>query len=368
MLPDVSKRRKLFGYNLKDYDSKKLKEILELKNNDGITTPNCVRIVRGINEFLDESKYLIVQASAIFYFLKDLDEGKLDGSHSEVIRVYAENIDPGLLDTSLHNVMKIMQSLAAQRRFFRAVKDVIKVNRINKDWENLLDKQLEALNNRIMRLREISIPANLDYTPMGAYSAYLAMSGVTVYDDIRTFVENSWAVYEDTDAIIGPYKDHVVEILCSVDDCIVEDLLKKAREGVAIRNRRLELIKQSVEQSKAAELDKAAEDAREIVFGLCSNAGRTFRRERANSLMTRARKCSSVWVVAAGRAKPFKTGYLNYISTSGRASITTVMSARIFDTEESARKAAEVFRSQNDFQFAEVAEVDLYSYNFDPYH
>lgn len=361
MLPDVSKRRMLYGYALKDYDSKKLKSILDWECNDGVTTDNCVFIVKRMNEYLENSRYLTVEMSAIFLFLKDLLDSKYADSECEIISLYNENASNGLLGSAVKNMMKIIKSVAAQRNLIKKVKRVIKVNRISYDWDGLLNRTLDDMERRINYLKTIIIPANMENTPMDAYVNYLKEKNIDIFDDINTFIKNNGSIYDKDDTSAEKYKEHVMRILYGLDpgtsDRFVEDIRRKSE----VLNKRIE---ESQKEKKAESMSAkivAMDECKAQVLSMCSDAGEAFRTMRKTSLEYRAKNFSEVWVVPVAAMHPRRYGYLKKAG-SNRFSISSVMNGTIFNTEEEAKKAAKLFCRGTDERVAEVAKVELYSY------
>ena len=359
MLPDVSTRRKLSGYAKADYDNRQIHAAINLKVHDGKTTENCVRIVRRMNQYLDDSRYLVIEASAIFYFMKGLLEGDFQDSDSEIIKLYEQNIDRDLLGSSMKNVMKVIKSVASQRRLTKSVKDVIKKNRINRDWEELLIKFLDDLESRLKYVQDIVIPGNVQNTPMGAYMDYLSRNGISIFEDIALYVDNSGRFYDD-DKSVEVYKDHVMQILCNLDGEATEMLLEKARSGMAYRQAKVEKIRADIAEQKQAAFAVGMEECRSMVLSLCSSAGSTFRRMRITSLLYYSKRCADVWVIAAAIVKPRRSGYLKKCG-SGRFSVSCIADASFWETEESAKKAAAIF-CEKEGRVAEVSKVELYAY------
>lgn len=360
VLPDISKRRKLYGYAKSDYDNEKLHAAISLKVHDGRTSENCVRIVRRMNQYLADSRYLVVEASAIFYFMKGLLEGDFQDSDCEIIRLYDQNIDRDLLGSSMKNVMKVIKSVASQRRLTKSVKDVIKKNRINRDWEELLIKFLDDLESRLKYVQNIVIPGNVQNTPMGAYMDYLDSKGMTIFEDIALYVENSGRFFDDDDESAEVYKDHVLQILCNLDGEATEMLLEKARSGMEYRQAKIEKIRADEAEQKLAAFAAGMDECRALVLGLCSSAGSAFRRTRMTSLLYYSKRCADVWVIAAATVKPRHSGYLRK-SGKGRFYVSGVSNASIWETEEAAKEAAAIFCEQEG-HVAEVSKVELYAY------
>lgn len=363
MLPDISKRRRLWGLDRKKYDDSQLHAIIDMKNNDGCTTNNCVPIVQRMNVYLDESRGLIVEASAIFYFMLDLVKGKYAESESVVIQMYDENIDKGLLGASLKNMMRMIKSLSRQRKLCKKVKHVIKCNKLSGDWAELLNNFMDDLDKRLMYIREVPIPANLVNTPMGAYVDYLGMMGMTVSEDIRLFMNTSGDIFDNDDQSVKLYKDHVMGILCSLDGGMAQTLVDKARPGMDARRRRIENGVAADEANKAAETAASLEECRETVLSMCSAAGGKFRRMRRNGLMILAKNHADVYVVAAATVKPKRIGYLSRCG-KGKFNVSRVDRASFFKTEEEARQAVQVFQDGGENRVAEIAKIELLSYGF----
>lgn len=362
MLPDISKRRKLYGMALKDFDRRQLHAIIDPKNNDGCTTKNCVEILRRMNGYLEESRYLVIETSAVFYFMKALYEGEFQDVDSVVLRTYNDYIDRGFLGSSMRNIMRVTKSIASQRRLVKAVSKSIKINKVNKDWEELLNKFLDGLEGRIKYVSEIVVPANIKHTPMAAYMDYLERNGMDIFEDIRIFIENSGGIYDEDDKSVEIYKEHVLSILCSIDNEVAEALVEKVRTEMDVWKQRVEHRAAEREASRIMKAAAETEECRAIVLGLCSRAGKDFRTLRKRSLNYSAKRTADAWVVAAAAIKPGKrTGYLK-CSGSGKFSISKVENATIFNSQEKAVEAAMAFREAGEARIAEVAKIELYDY------
>lgn len=361
MLPDISIRRKLYGIDRKHYDERQLHAILDMKNHDNCTTNNCVGIVRRMNKYFEDSRYIVVETSTIFYCMRAMMDGEFDGADCEVLRLYEENIDRGLLASSMRNVMNVTQSIAAQRRLIKSVKPVIKKNRLNRDWEELLNTLMDDLEKRMKYVTEIVIPANVQNTPMGAYMDYLSNMGVDILEDIRLYIDNNGSIFDSDDKSVQVYKDHVLQILCNLDDEMAERLVEKARAGMEARRKRIEKIRTEEEAEKAAKTAAKMEECRAIVLQLCSIAGKTFRKMRKDSLIRYSIRNSEIWVVAAAQAKPMRTGYLRRAG-SGKFGISNAGYASFFRSQEEARNAADTFCRSGANRVAEIAKVELYAY------
>jgi hypothetical protein len=313
-----------------------------------------------MNQYLADSRYLVVEASAIFYFMNGLYEGDFQDSDCEIIRLYDQNIDKDLLGSSMKNVMKVIKSVASQRRLTKSVKDVIKKNRINRDWEELLIKFLDDLESRLKYVQDIVIPGNVQNTPMGAYMDYLDSKGITIFEDIALYVDNSGRLFDADDKSVEIYNDHVLQVLCNLDGDATEMLLEKARSGMAYRQAKVEKIRADEAEQKLAAFAVGMEECQALVLGLCSGAGSAFRRMRITSLLYYSKRCADVWVIAAATVKPRRSGYLKK-SGSGRFSVSCVVDASIWETEKAAKEAAAIF-CEKEGHVAEVSKVELYAY------
>lgn len=360
MLPDIKTRRKLWGINKRSYDNRQLHQILDIKNHDGCTTNNCVEIVRRLNDYWEESRYLVIEASTIFMCMKGMSEGEFDHADNEVLRLYSENIDKPLLISSMSNMMRVIKSLAQQRKLVWNVKKVIKKNRINQDWEDLLTEFIVDLEKRMKYVSEIVIPANVENTPMGAYMDYLSRMGIDILEDIRLYIDNNGNVFDDDDESVMIYKDHVLRILCELDREMAEALVEKARKGMESRRIRIESAKKESEAEKIAKTSAGLEECKAMVLSLCSSAGPVFRKHRTRSLYYRSKHYSDVWVVSAASVFPRRTGYLK--RSGGRFCVSNVENATIFNTQEEADSAARSFRECGPARVAEIANVELYSF------
>jgi hypothetical protein len=365
MLPDISTRERLFGLDRKNYDGRMIKKILNIKKHDGCTTRNAVGIIKRINGYLDDSRCFVIQCSVIFMFLRDMKRGDIKADGNAILEAYCDNVDGVMIGQAMNNLMRITKSVAKQRSLAKAVKPVIKQNKLSSEWASLLNDWLDGLEKRIPWLRENIIPENMSYTPLGAYANYLSGGGVDVYDDIAKFVKNDGSVFDNGDETAQAYIDHVLGILSGLG---VEDtarLLSIAQEEFDRRNKRLNRIASVKKREEAEKTRKAVDAAGEEVLCLCSAAGKKFRAERVNALKIRAKSYGDVYVVAAVR--PFVnamcSGYLTK-RTKKIWCITNVRDARIFNTQEEAQKAADEFKTQGENLFAEVAKVELAAYGY----
>ena len=363
MLPNISKRNQLFGFDRRRYDSVQLHAAINLKVHDGFTSDNAVDIIKRINGYLEESRYLVIQGSVIFMFIRDIRDGKLEAEGNMLLDAYCKNIDKAVLSQSMSNIIRVVKSIASQRRLMQSAKPFIKKNKISRDWDNLLNSTLDDLDERMKYLREIIIPENIIYTPFGAYINYLKDNrGITIYEDILNYVPNNGSLFDDDGSATALiYMQHVVEILRRIDDKKeIDKLIQSANNAFEERSKRLEKIKKDHENVMAQKYKRDAEEAKEIVLALCSVAEKDFCNERSRTLKYWAKNCTQAFVIAASRINPVKSGYL--CRDRGKWCVTNVRRAKVFTTEESALKAAEEYRAQGDNLFAEISRIDLFAH------
>ena len=105
MLPDIKKRRFLKGFDRMQYDSAQLHAVLDLKNHDGHTTKNGFAIIRRMNSYFEDSRRLIVEASVVFLFVKDLLDDNADYMDCEILQAYKNNFDKTLIGPTVKNMM-----------------------------------------------------------------------------------------------------------------------------------------------------------------------------------------------------------------------------------------------------------------------
>lgn len=362
MLPDISKIKKLYGFDKKQYENECIHKLVEWQNHDGVTSAGGAYIVRRINDYLVESRCLIVQASAIFYFMHDMVNGDLQACGSEIIDIYTQEIDKSVLGVAMRNTMSCIKSVASQRRLAISVKKNVKKNKITKDWEYLLNGFIDGLTSRLDYLKKTVIPANLESTPMGAYVIYLEHKNINLYEDISLFIENSGSIYDDDDSSVATYKDHVMDVLCNLDPETISMVLEKSKEKMEVRKRRFEKIRESVEANRREKIERETNDCKAVVLSMCSDAGKVFRRSRVRSMEYWAKKYTHVYVVPAGKIEPLRNGYLK--KSGSKWSVSNVYGANIFCTRDAAENAAAAFREQSETNMAEIAKVELHDYGF----
>ena len=360
MLQDVSRRNQLGQYDRKFYDSDQIKKMLKIEVHDGITTPNALPIVQAINGYLEDSRYLVVQCSVIFMFLKGLYKNELPCSGCALLEAYFDVVDKRVIGGHMSNMMRITKSLAAQRRLARRVKVVVKKNRISKSWEGLLWSFVDGLKDRMVYLKTGAIMENLRYTPLDAYVR--CISG-DIYHDIEKFVRNDGSVFDDDDKTAEKYEQHVIDVLRGLNENEANRLIDVSVAEFERLMTRMERLSRQKKEEDAKAFAERKENAKEEVLALCSRAEKFFVSKRNVSLRALGKKYSVVFAVATVRTNPYKAGYAQR-GEKGRWKSAKIENARIFKNIEDATRAAEEFRKQGEGCFAEVAEIDLGKYGF----
>ena len=219
MLPDVSKRKTMWGYARRSYDNAMIHKIIAVpeKNYDGGTTRNAVPIIKRMNVYLQESRYLAIKMYVLAEVFREIRNGSYQDSDTGcgIFRTYAENIPSALANRAVKNCAGVGKSISAQRRLFKMVKDVIKVNKINRDWEDLLKSQLDYVEERMDYVTRVTLMENMRGTPIEIFVKYLEKNGKTLNEDIESFIENNPGLYDDinADPAVIAYKQHIESVL-----------------------------------------------------------------------------------------------------------------------------------------------------------
>lgn len=189
MLPDISFRYKIKdGINRRNYDDRMLIKMIKLDKSefDGCTTPNAKGIVMALNEYLENSSETIFYLFTGIGFYKSISSGKYDDSEIPFLKFYA---DPLIKEHALRNehyLWNLAKSMAKQRRIARSIKRVIKSNKVNKAWEEVIYEFIKGVSDRNNYVREVVVPEHIRFTPIYMFIKSLEAEGTTVRSYVNT--------------------------------------------------------------------------------------------------------------------------------------------------------------------------------------
>lgn len=359
MLPELSKRNKIFGLARKDYESKMARGLLDVKDHDGFTNKAGAQLVRAYNKYLSEALDFTIHTSVMFMFMKAMYDKKID---NPIIQKYCDAVDNVVLGHAMSNVMRITRSVASQRKLLRGIKNTVKKNPVTPDWYEVLTDQLEQAQKRLDRLKTTIIPVNLYYTPLGVYSKRLERSSKTIFQDIDEFVGTTGMIFED-DYFTQDYFNHVLNVLQQVPaaeiDHLIIDAMQELDRRLAINSQLKEMKQKEAQDNLEAKLEQCQQE----VLALCSRAEKIFVIKRKGYLSRVKNNRNSVWVVCAIRVKQMYKGYLHYNGNGQWRVTTSPEKAKIFFSAEDAQAIADAFKDKDSNNLAEIAEIRIGVYD-----
>ena len=362
MLMDVSKRRRIRSvYDRNRYDSERLRELVSWNKHDGLTNAAGVACVRRLNEYIEESRYLLIKFWVLFMILRDIREGRYedDPGCGDLFKAYAAYLAPNV-GSAMSNVVRSAKSITAQRKLFIQVKWVLKQNKLSKDWYDLVMDQCTGLEKRIRYLSDVTLPANIQGTPLELYMQVLEQEGVSVDRDIEYYVSSDVVIFEDFtgDEQLQAYKDHVIKVLSEHNgDASMHGLYENAMTRLRTLDERRRAREAEAEAEQTASEKKMFEDGREYVFAMCSQITDDVSRMRPTSIERHKAHGTRLFFVPAAvvRNGKVRTGYLR--TDNGRPCVCRLRYARAFSDAESANGFAKDAMNANPMLYAASAEV-----------
>lgn len=358
MLPDISKRRMLNRFARNDYDSKMLKNVLRdyysAGLNDGCTTPNAKDIVMRLNEYHLHSRETIFYAFAGISFYKSIHSGAYDSSEIPFLKAYSTPDIKAYALRSERQLWTIARSLAAQRRLARLTKDMVKVNRINKDWENLLNDFLDHINERLNYVNQIVIPEHIKFTPIYLLQKELHAEGISTeeyVDSVRGLEKNEF----DHDTIRKQIEEFIAEN--TDDDQLViwqEEMMTYVR---ALVNRD-EINSRAAKEREEEERGRIKERVQSDVESMCGAASKLFKNTRRGG-NKRHKYNYTLYAVVGARISRSKTRTsAGYFHRAGGQFVLTkdFDKATIFTSEKDAEECLSAVRQNPDI-VAEIAYI-----------
>lgn len=326
MLPDISRRNRLRGYHLGEFDKKAVSDIIDHPPKaDGLTNNKGVVVVREMNEYLNESLCTLIQVSVITQLFSEADavlKGKTFG---------------------------ICHTIKQQRYIIKKMKNIMKVNKVDDNWYELIKKEMQLLNERLNRIKEISIPLLLEPTPYAVYLRCMREQEKTPFEDMEHFIHNDISIYEDmnNNEEYLAYCEHVQEIIDK--NTTEEDLIEIERARARVERRKA--YKQSVyDREKAEYVKKKRDEAEEIVMAMSSNIDKQMKKICPDRLYRIRNSRADKYVVVAARVPTSKTAKvrIGYVIKGGdRVSTTSNIRKASLMNREDAEKFAKYLTDKN---------------------
>ena len=362
MLPDISKRKKLFGYNKKDYESKKLHELLSIKEHDGVTTKQCVPVVQAINTYNERALELTYELTALFIFLLDIYNREFDENVNPIIKNYMDNYGRNIGE-SVKSVRNVFKSVARQRKFFNHVKYVVKQNKINNEWAELIINQVKQANERIDYLRKSVVQGIIEGTPLQLAEMHLKSNGsnfIQAMYSFNIFDPDELFNYKDkTPDLVVPYCNYILSIIEKEShESYSSEYMKETKHKMELRERRIR--EKEIEEEKL--FNKQMKQLEEDALSFCGYTCDLIKTERKNSLQQHADRGDSViYAIVCGRVKGHKNlGWLVFNKSANVVYVTNrVDCMSLFRSKKEADEVIEKFLADNKDKGGVALEVEI---------
>ena len=362
MLPNISKRKKLFGYNKKDYESQKLHELLAIKEHDGVTTKQCVPVVQAINTYNERALELTYELTALFIFLLDIYNREFDENVNPIIKNYMDNYGCNIGE-SIKSVRNVFKSVAKQRKFFDHVKYVVKQNKINNEWAEIIIKHVKQADERIDYLRKSVVQGIIEGTPLQLAEMHLKSNGsnfIQAMYSFNIFDPDELFNYKDkTPDLVVPYCNYILNIIEKEShESYSSEYMKETKHKMELRERRIR--EKEIEEEKL--FNKQMKQLEEDALSFCGYTCDLIKTERKGSLQLHAdRGAHVIYAIVCGRVKGHKNlGWLvfnkstNVVHVTNRADLMS-----LFQSKKEADEMVEKFLADNKDKGGVALEVEI---------
>lgn len=362
MLPDISKRKKLFGYNKKDYESQKLHELLAIKEHDGVTTKQCVPVVQAINTYNERALELTYELTALFIFLLDIYNREFDENVNPVIKSYMDNYG-GNIGESIKSVRNVFKSVAKQRKFFDHVKYVVKQNKINNEWAEIIIKHVKQADERIDYIRKSVVQGIIEGTPLQLAEMHLKSKGSNFIQAMHSFnifdPDELFNYKYKTPDLVVPYCNYILNIIEKEShESYSSEYMKETKHKMELRERRIR--EKEIEEEKL--FNKQMKQLEEDALSFCGYTCDLIKTERKGSLQLHAdRGAHVIYAIVCGRVKGHKNlGWLVFNKTANTVHVTNRVDLMgLFQSKKEADEMVEKFLADNKDKGGVALEVEI---------
>lgn len=357
MLPDISFRYKIKdGINRRNYDDRMIKKMINLDKSeyDGCTTPNAKGIVMGLNEYLDNSSETIFYLFAGIGFYKSISSGKYDDSEIPFLKFYADPLIKKHALRNEHYLWNLARSMAKQRRLAKSIKSVIKSNKVNKAWEEVIYTFIKNVSDRSNYVREVVVPEHIRFTPIYMLIKSLEAEGTTV----KSYVSSIRDMDEEID--VEQYaRDVTVFIVENSDDDQASEWQDEMMAYVLSEINRDKINDEAAKkrrESEDAEIRERIVSDINSVCGCVNKMAKEVKRKRGR--LHQLKNCNTIYAIVAARVSRSKERTaIRYLGLGGHSLVKTFDRAATYADYEKAAKALEELRKNPDI-IAEIAYID----------
>jgi len=355
MLPDISFRYKIKdGINRRNYDDRMIKKMINLDKSeyDGCTTPNAKGIVMGLNEYLDNSSETIFYLFAGIGFYKSISSGKYDDSEIPFLKFYA---DPLIKKHALKNeglLWNLARSMAKQRRIARSMKCVIKSNKVNKAWEEVIYEFIKGVSDRSNYVREVVLPEHIRFTPIYMLIKSLEAEGTT----IRSYLSTIRGIDDNID--VERYaRDVALFIVENSDDDLASEWQDEMMAYVLSEINRDKINAEAAKKRRESEESEIRERILSDINSVCGCVNK-MAKEVKRGRLHQLKNCNTLYAIVAARVSRSKERTaIRYLGYGGNALVKTFDRATTYANYEKAAKDLGDLRKNPDI-IAEIAYID----------
>lgn len=358
MLPDISKGRRLFGFDKKKYIEAKLKEALKNKDPDGFTTNNAVDLVKSINTYLPRSGETAGQLIAAARFYDMITDGSFDGHDDDWCKLYQRQDVKDLAYKLRGNIWKVITGLLKQRAIAKSMKWTIKENRINADWEKAFKYELRTLNDRVTYLNSFSIPKLTDFVPTSLIFKKDRIGSFTKY----MFSLSDWDDEEKkyTKADQERFKADIFDTMESISDEEKAEWVKILEDRINEHAGRYIKIEKEIKAQRIEENKKVKDRVRDDLISYCGAVQKIYDNSSRNIEQRRSINANQYeyYVIVAARVSKSKTQTpLMYGRGGKQMSLTKDFGhAGIFSSYDEAKRKMAAITANSDV-LAEIANI-----------
>ena len=353
MLEDVSRRRKLWGMERNDFDSRAIKRLVRTMPKGKGTNQNGILAVGQINDIEARSLAILVAVCAAQKMIDGMaNEGFPPGMPGEyVFREYCNALGHDdayeLMHACAVNLIKICKSISRQRRLLKMVKDVAKTNPLSQDWLEIIQREANMFSQRLDYLSGTVIPSNFHMTP---FYLYEVNSGGGFEKDAFAYLGYDTRIFnEDELPGVEEYKNRIMGIIETHADGLHE-VIDDASVYLVARRKNHEAISRAKKEEEDNMVQKRRDEAEEELYRLNRHAQGLVRKKLPVMLDRLFDNYSELYVVTAavipkGKGKPVKCGFLRR-KPGGVAFTGSPESMTVYKTKGEAEEAEKSFLSE----------------------
>lgn len=361
MLPDISKRKHMYAMQRRMYDHDMLKKALNRTSNDGVTTRNAKDIVMGLNGYAADASTTIFYLYAALSFYESIADGAYDECEDGYLHLYGNPAVKSFAKRSARDLWNMVRSIRKHKDLAYAVKSMVKVNKINKDWENLLNGFITDLNNRLEYLMKVVLPEHIKFTPLYLMLQSFDESGKDVRAYIRSIKTDDAA---DEKLVVERVRTAVNDAIAGVDKAqldIWEGELTAAVDTLIKKDiQRTEMVKRDAED----ELKRRKERVRDDVLSVCSLADKLFSKYKTTGSARYYCQSPVVYCIMGARISRSRerTSVMYGLNPTTQTFTKSFANTRIYRNKDDAESALGEYRKNDDI-IAEIAYIDNPMYN-----